>query len=63
VGKTWADKLIFLGAILGAMSIYLFSKGPAVSEKHRLFRLAVPLVGLILALIGGALKLASRPKE
>ena len=63
VGKTWADRLLVAGLFLGGMSIYLFTRGPAVSEQHRLFRLAVPAVGLLLVIIGSVMKASGRRSD
>jgi hypothetical protein len=59
VGKTWSDRLIFAGGFLLLFGAYLvFLKGPAVNQQQQFFRIGIFAVGLVLGLIGAAMKLS-----
>lgn len=57
MGKTWPDRLISFGAFLGFFGAYLlFARGPANNPTQHAFRIGVAVCGLVLGIIGFALK-------
>jgi hypothetical protein len=59
VGKSWADKLIGVGAFLLFFGAYLlFLKGPAANQQQQAFRIGIVALGFILGIIGLIMKAA-----
>ena len=61
MGKTWSERLTFLGGFCALFGAYLlFLKGPAANPQQQWFRIGVVAVGVILGVVGLILKASTR---